>query len=62
MNWAHLWNTLFGTTTWFHIDMGFWVAMGISALVAIGMIVVFWSMKPKKKKEGGDLSALQQDD
>lgn len=45
---ANLWIKIFGTTTWLGIDMGFWVSMGITALIAILMNVVFWSMKPKK--------------
>ena len=53
MNWAKLWLKLFGTTTWLGIDIGFWVSMGASLLVAIIMVIVFWSMKPydKKKKQ-----------
>lgn len=43
-----LWIDIFGTTTFLGIDMGFWVSMGISLLIAILMNVVFWSMKPKK--------------
>ena len=50
MNWTALWLKLFKTTTLFGIDMGFWVSMGISALVAILMNVVFWSMKPYNRK------------
>ena len=50
MNWTALWMNLFKTTTLFGIDMGFWVSMGISALVAILMNVVFWSTKPYNKK------------
>ena len=51
MNWASLWLKIFGTTTWFGIDIGFWISMGISVLVAILMVVVFWSMKPYQKKD-----------
>ena len=51
MNWTKLWLKLFGTATWCGIDIGFWVSMGISALVAIVMIVVFWSMKPCRDKK-----------
>ena len=50
MNWTALWMSLFKTTTLFGIDMGFWVSMGISALVAILMNVVFWSARPYNKK------------
>ena len=50
MKWSNLWMKIFGTTSWLGIDMGFWVSMGISLLVAVIMNVVFWSMKPYKKK------------
>lgn len=50
MNWSAIWMTLFGSTDLLGLDMGFWVSMGISALVAILMNIVFWSMKPKDKK------------
>ena len=43
-----LWIDIFGSTTFLGIDMGFWVSMGISLLIAILMNVAFWSMKPKK--------------
>ena len=49
MNFTNLWMTLFHTTTWFGIDLGFWVSMGISLLVAILMNIVFWNTKPYKK-------------
>ena len=49
MNWSKIWLDLFGTTTIRGIDMGFYVSMGISALIAIIMNIVFWSMKPLKK-------------
>ena len=52
MNWAKLWMKLFGTTTWLNINLGFWVSMGASALVAILMIIVSWSVKPYRKKGG----------
>ena len=47
MNWTNLWLTIFGTTEFLGIDMGFWVSMGISLLIALLMNVVFWSMKAK---------------
>ena len=47
MNWTALWLNLFGTTRLLGLDMGFWVSMGISALVAILMNLVFWAQKPK---------------
>ena len=27
MNWKELWMTLFGTTEWLGLNMGFWVAL-----------------------------------
>ena len=50
MNWSKIWMTIFGTTTWLGIDMGFWVSMGITLLITILMNVVFWGLKPKIKK------------
>ena len=47
MNWKELWMTLFGTTKWLGLNIGFWVAMAVVLLIVIIMIVVFWSMKPK---------------
>ena len=47
MNWTNLWIRLFGVTSCFGIDMGFWVSMGITLLIAILMNIIFWSMKPK---------------
>ena len=32
------------------IDPYFWVTMGISAFVAILMVIVFWALPPKKDK------------
>ena len=49
MNFSNIWMSIFGTTTWLGLDMGFWVSMGISLLVAVAMNIVFWSMKPYKK-------------
>ena len=51
MNWSKIWTSIFGTTTWLGIDIGFWVSMGISLLIAILMIIVFRSLKPLSKKE-----------
>ena len=50
MNWTKIWMSIFGTTQWLGIDMGFWVSMGVSLLVAVIMVIVFWSMKPYNKK------------
>ena len=49
VNWTSLWMHLFGTTEALGLDMGFWVSMGISLLVAILMNVVFWGMKPRSR-------------
>ena len=51
MNWTTIWLDVFGTTTWFGIDIGFWLGMGISLLVAVLMNVVFWSMPPYKPNQ-----------
>ena len=51
MNWHSIWLHLFGTAELFGIDMGFWVSMGISALIAIMMNIVFWAMKPAEPKK-----------
>lgn len=49
MTWTKLWLDLFGNTTLWGINMGFWVALAAVALIVIGMNVVFWSMKPLAK-------------
>ena len=46
MNWNEIWITLFGTTEWMGINLGFWVALGIVVLIVAAMNVIFWSMKP----------------
>ena len=51
MNWNELWLSLFGTITWLGVDMGFWLGMGISLLVAILMNIVFWSMPPYRARK-----------
>lgn len=48
MNWKDIWTTLFGTTQWFGLSMGFWIAMAVCVLIVIVMNVVFWNLKPKK--------------
>ena len=35
MNWKELWMTLFGTTKWFGLNIGFWVAMAVVLLIVI---------------------------
>ena len=49
MNWIALWMNLFGRTTLFGLDMGFWVSMTVVLVIVIAMNVVFWSMKPKNR-------------
>lgn len=51
MNWTNIWLSLFGTTKWLGIDMGFWMSMLASALIVVGMNVVFWGMKPLKTRD-----------
>ena len=51
MNWTSIWMHIFGTTTFMGIDMGFWVSMGISAIVAFSMIIGFWCTKPYDKRD-----------
>lgn len=48
MNWAKLWMELFGTTSLFGIDIGFWVSMTAVLLIVIIMNITFWSIKPVK--------------
>lgn len=52
MNWTNLWMTIFKTTTFCGLNMGFWVAIAAVMLIVIVMNVVFWSMKPQKKDCG----------
>lgn len=49
MNWIKIWTDLFGTTTLFGLDMGFWVSMAVVLFIVIIMNVMFWIMKPKRK-------------
>lgn len=51
MIWTNVWMKLFGTTTLWGLDMGFWVAMAAVALIVILMNVIFWNMKPKHNQE-----------
>lgn len=50
MNWTGIWMKLFGTTTLWGLNMGFWVALAAVALIVIVMNAVFWGMKPKTKE------------
>lgn len=49
MNWKAIWMSIFGTTEWFGLNMGFWVSMAVVLLIVIIMNLVFWKMKPKEK-------------
>ncbi len=51
MNWKDVWMTLFGTTQWLGLDVGFWVSMAVVILIVIIMNVVAWGMKPKSTKK-----------
>ena len=48
MDWKELWMTLFGTTEWLGLNMGFWAAMAAVALLVCVMNLVFWNRKPHK--------------
>lgn len=50
MNWTKIWLDLFGTVTLWGLNMGFWVALAVVALIVIVMNAVFWGMKPKTEK------------
>ena len=43
-----LWMTLFHTTNWLGLNIGFWFSMLIVLIIVLIMNVVFWSM-PRKK-------------
>ena len=48
MTWTTIWMKLFGATTLWGLDMGFWAAMAVVCLIVILMNAVFWSLKPEK--------------
>lgn len=48
MIWSKLWMSLFGSTSFCGIDIGFWVAMSVVLLIVILMNAVFWGIKPKE--------------
>ncbi len=47
MNWTAIWTSLFGATSLFGVNMGFWAGMASVLLIVILMNVVFWSIKPQ---------------
>lgn len=51
MNWKDLWLSLWGTTDFLGVDIGFWVAMAMVVLIVVVMNLVMWSMKPKQPKD-----------
>ncbi len=47
IDWKGLWDTLFGTQELFGINMGFWIAMIVTALVVVVQNLIFWlAFKP----------------
>lgn len=50
MNWKEIWMTLFGTTQWLGLNIGFWVAMAAVLLIVILMNVIFWGIKLRQSK------------
>ena len=53
MNWTAIWTSLFGTTSLFGVNMGFWAGMASVLLIVILMNVVFWSMKSQRPDQIG---------
>lgn len=51
MNWKELWLSLWGTTDFLGVDIGFWVAMAVVVLIVVVMNLVMWSMKPKQTED-----------
>lgn len=51
---TNLWISLFGTSEFLGVDIGFWVSMAVCLLIVIAMNAVFWSMKPIEKAKVGD--------
>ena len=54
MVWSGLWMNLFGSSSFWGIDMGFWVALSAVLLIVILMNVTFWGIKPKEKPGEGE--------
>lgn len=50
MNWDSIWLELFGATEWMGVDMGFWTALVVIALIVVAMNIVFWSMGPLENR------------
>ena len=49
MNWKEIWMTLFGTTEWLGLNIGFWVAMAVVVSIVIVMNVVLCQEKVQIK-------------
>ena len=45
MNWKELWMTLFGTTEWLGLNIGFWVALAAVLLIVILLRLSLISLK-----------------
>ncbi len=46
MNILNFLEDLFGVTSLWGLDLGFWVSMTVVFLIVIAMNIVFWNMKP----------------
>ncbi len=54
VDWPALWTRLFGGVDgWLGLDWGFWVSLGVVALVVVFENVFFWSQKPYAKTKKG---------
>ena len=53
MNWNEIWITLFGTTEWLNLNIGFWVSMNVVLLMVILMHAIFWGRKPRTRQTAG---------
>ena len=49
MNWKALWLSLFGTTEWAGINIGFWMGLVAVLTIACALVCFAWSAKPKQK-------------
>lgn len=49
MNLTNIWQTLFGATHWFNIDISFWASMFVCLIIVILMNIVSWGIRPKVK-------------
>lgn len=49
MNWTSIWLKIFGTTTLWGFNMGFWVSLSAVFLIVLLMNLIFWSIKPSSR-------------